>query len=94
MWEKINKFLVWAWLAPDYEEEERKMIIAEKLEIEHQEMVKEDERRKNENWINHINHFYGIIRERRLESISRKYYRERHLKGNTSFISLQKQTND
>lgn len=94
MLETIKSLLSWFGIIPDHEEEEKKMIIAEKLEIEHQEMVEENKRRKNEAWVNHINYFYWIIKERKLETISRKYYREWHLKWNTNFIRLQKEINE
>lgn len=94
MLEKLNNLLSWFGVIPDHEEEEKDMIMAEKLEIEHQEMIKEDKRKRNEDWVNHINYFYWVIKERKLETIARKYYREWHLKWNTNFIRLQKEINE
>lgn len=83
----FRDLLVWMWILHPKQDTIK---ISEILEIEHKENMKEQEAIRNRDRMKHIEEFYWLLKERRLENISRRSYREWHLKWNTSFIVSQK----
>ena len=70
----FKKLLVFMWFLPEKEDDS----IIQKLEEDYNAMKEDEQKRKYQQWIYDIERYYNTIRERRIEILLRRNYREWH----------------
>jgi hypothetical protein len=71
MIELIQRFMAWAGLIPDYEEEEKNMVIAEKLEEEAKLYAEERKLQSDRERLYDTIRFFDVIHQRKRDMVIR-----------------------